>query len=116
MKSQKNHKKITSTYVAMMDNYPKHDELYFKIGKSVSIDTRIRQIISCNPFVKTILVHNFDCERYLHNELSEYKIKNEWFCIPDAKTKKDIAIKIHPLIIEYIEHHSITKTGKDESK
>ena len=93
----------SSTYIAFMDGLPEYQKLYFKIGKSINYNERLRQLKTSNPFIKTILLHSFDCEYFLHFHLKNYKVKNEWFCINDAVTIKDVAKIVQPLLLNYLE-------------
>jgi len=93
----------SSTYIAFMDGLPEYQKLYFKIGKSINYNERLRQLKTSNPFIKTILLHSFDCEYFLHFHLKDYKVKNEWFCINDAVTIKDVAKIVQPLLLNYLE-------------
>lgn len=92
----------SSTYIAFMDGLPEYSKLYFKIGKSINHKERLRQLQTSNPFIKTILLHGFDCEYFLHSYLKKYKVKNEWFCINEASTVKDACKLILPLITNYL--------------
>lgn len=92
----------SSTYIAFMDGLPEYSKLYFKIGKSINYKERLRQLQTSNPFVKTILLQGFDCEYFLHSYLKKYKVKNEWFCINEASTVKDVCKLILPLITNYL--------------
>jgi hypothetical protein len=92
----------SSTYIAFMDGLPEYSKLYFKIGKSINYKERLRQLQTSNPFIKTILLQGFDCEYFLHSYLKKYKVKNEWFCINEASTVKEVAIIIRPLIIDFV--------------
>lgn len=94
----------SSTYIVFMDGLPEYSKLYFKIGKSINCEERLRQLKTSNPFIKTTLLHHFDCEYFLQNELKEYKIKNEWFCIDEATKVSDVAIMIRPFITKFLEH------------
>ncbi len=87
IKKRKDSFSESQTYIVIMDNLPNYQELYFKIGKSINFTERIRQIQTANPFIKTILLFDFDCENYLHYSLKEYKIKNEWFRINNTDVK-----------------------------
>ena len=82
------------TYIAFMDNLPNHVSLYFKIGRTVNYNERLRQIRTANPFIKTVLIQSFDCEYYLHKKLKKYKVQNEWFCINTKNTVAEVAIEI----------------------
>lgn len=93
----------SSTYIAFMDNLPEYSKLYFKIGRSIGFNERLRALKNANPFIKTILIHEFDCEYFLHCHLKKYNIKNEWFCINEAVTVKDVAKIVQPLILNYLE-------------
>jgi hypothetical protein len=93
----------SSTYIAFMDGLPEYQKLYFKIGKSINYNERLRQLKTSNPFIKTILLQGFDCEYFLHFHLKDYKVKNEWFCINEATTPKEVALIIQPLILNYLE-------------
>jgi hypothetical protein len=93
----------SSTYIAFMDGLPQYQKLYFKIGKSINYNERLRQLKTSNPFIKTILLQGFDCEYFLHFHLTDYKVKNEWFCINEATTPKEVALIIRPLILNYLE-------------
>jgi hypothetical protein len=97
----------SSTYIAFMDGLSNHSKLYFKIGKSINYNERLRQLQTSNPFIKTILLNHFDCEYFLHNCLKGYKVKNEWFCIDEATSVKDVATIILPLITEFLEHKNV---------
>jgi len=99
----------SSTYIAFMDGLQENSKLYFKIGKSINYNERLRQLKTSNPFIKTILLQNFDCEYFLHSHLKEYKVKNEWFCINEASTPKEVALIIQPLILNYLELNKIER-------
>ena len=92
----------SSTYIAFMDGLPEYSKLYFKIGKSINPKERLRQLQTSNPFIKNILLHDFDCEYFLHFHLKKHKVKNEWFCINKALTPQDACKIILPLITNYL--------------
>ena len=99
----------SSTYIAFMDGLPEYQKLYFKIGKSINYNERFRQLKTSNPFIKTILLQDFDCEYFLHSNLKDYKVKNEWFCINEVSTPKEVAIIIRFLILKYLELNKVEK-------
>lgn len=92
----------STTYVAFMNGFPEYSKLYFKIGKSINYKERLRQLRTANPFIKSILLQDFDCEYFLHFHLKKYKVKNEWFCINEATTVEDVCKIIMPLITNYL--------------
>jgi hypothetical protein len=75
--------------------------LYFKIGKTISLEWRLRQLQTANPIIGTVSTIPFDCEKYLHINLKAYKVRKEWFCMKDLVSAKDVLKKISLLIIEY---------------
>ena len=102
----KKHRKDTlvesSTYIIFMDNLPKYDKLYFKIGRSINVTERLRQLQTGNPFIKSILILDFDCEYFLHQYLRKYKVQKEWFCIDAEKNPQNVVYNyIEPLLIKY---------------
>ena len=100
--------KETETYIAIMDNYPNYEKLYFKIGRTINRTERLRQLKNANPFIGTILIHKIDCELYLKHSLKKYKIINEWYSL-NSKDIKDIAILLQPLIQKYYEQAKTEK-------
>jgi hypothetical protein len=98
----KNSIKEVETYIAIMDNLPNYEKLYFKIGRTINRTERLRQLKNANPFIKTILIHKIDCELYLKHSLKKYNIQNEWFSIK-SKDIKDITLLLQPLINEFYE-------------
>ena len=96
----------SSTYIAFMDNLPEYSKLYVKIGRSIGFNERLRALKNANPFIKTILIHEFDCEYFLHCNLKKYNIKNEWFCINEADTVKKVAKIVQPLVLNFLELHN----------
>ena len=93
----------SSTYIIFMDNLPEYNKLYFKIGRSINVMERLRQLRTGNPFIKTILIQDFDCEYFLHQHLRKYRVQKEWFCIDTEKTPADVAYNyIKPLLIEFL--------------
>lgn len=92
----------SKTYIAIMDGLPNYERLYFKVGKTINTNERFRQISTSNPFIKTILLFNFDCEYYLHKSLKKYHLTKEWFAI-DCVEVKTLAKMIIPHITNYNE-------------
>ena len=92
----------STTYITIMDGLPNYERLYFKVGKTINTDERFRQIRTANPFIKTILLIDFDCEYYLHKSLQKYHLTNEWFSV-DCTDVKSLAKMIMPHIINYEE-------------
>ena len=60
------------------------DERYYKIGRSVNPEKRLKQISTGNPKAKLLNTLEGDYEKWLHDILSEYRIKNEWFEFTEA--------------------------------
>ena len=90
----------SKTYVAVMNALPNYEKLYFKIGKTINHKSRFRQLRTANPFIKTILLHNFDCEYYLHKCFKDYHLINEWF-VMESKDIKDLAKVLTPFLTEF---------------
>jgi hypothetical protein len=108
VESQKKRKKVrrdsyteSLTYIVFMDAVNNFDKLYFKIGKTISLEWRLRQLQTANPIIGTVSTIPFDCEKYLHINLKAYKVRKEWFCMKDLVSAKDVLKKISLLIIEY---------------
>ena len=99
------------TYIAIMDAMPNYDKLYFKIGKTINFKERQRQLKTANPFIKTILLQDFDCEYFLHQKLKENKYKNEWYSI-ESKSIKDVGLLIKPHLIDFINETNILNERK----
>ena len=88
-----------------MDNMPEtiYSKKYpspicFKIGKSNDPKRRLITLKTANPFIKSFKVYDFDCESYLHEELKQYNINKEWFCVPN----KYKSIHVKRWIYKYI--------------
>ncbi len=52
---------------------------FFKVGRSKDINSRLRQIETANIHIVAHKIINFDCENEIHNFLSHFRYKNEWF-------------------------------------
>jgi hypothetical protein len=98
-------KQTAKTYIAFMDNMPEtiYSKKYpspicFKIGKSNDPKRRLITLKTANPFIKSFKVYDFDCESYLHEELKQYNINKEWFCVPN----KYKSIHVKRWIYKYI--------------
>ena len=108
----------SKTYITIMDGLPNYERLYFKVGKTINTDERFRQIKTSNPFIKTILLFNFDCEYYLHKSLKKYHLTKEWFTIDctDVRTLANIItphiIKYNEILNEHYERQYSTESGK----
>ena len=94
------HKIESETYIAIMDNLPNYEKIYFKVGRTTNRVERFRQLRNANPFIKTCLVMPFDCELYLKHYLKDLKIVNEWHFF-ESKDIRDLSTYLKPLIVNY---------------
>lgn len=65
---------------------------YTKIGKSIDINRRLKEIKSANPTVELITVIDKDIELELHHEYEHKRMNGEWFNLTE-KDINDIKIK-----------------------
>ena len=95
---------LTYTYVIVLDN-----SNLIKIGKSKTLNDRVRQIKTANPFVKTIHTIAGDYESYLHRCLSGLRYKGEWFKLEENKVKDVIESLIHIRLNSFSDCEAVNK-------
>ena len=66
-----------------------------KIGRTVNLETRVRQIKTGNPFVKDVYYLSGDYENYIHRCLIDSRIKGEWFDVGDVSVIDLLDMLIH---------------------
>jgi len=78
-------------YICPKSNKPKQfityfitDNFYIKIGKAIEVSLRIKELQAGNPnlLTATVLIKH-DAERYFHRMFRKYRIRNEWFKLPE---------------------------------
>ena len=66
------------TYI-MLDEYTG----YVKIGYSINVEFREKTLSAQFPKIKTIKIFNKNIENVLHKKYHQYRLRGEWFDIPD---------------------------------
>ena len=66
------------TYI-MLDEYTG----YVKIGYSINVEFREKTLSAQFPKIKTIKIFNKNIEKVLHRKYHQYRLRGEWFDIPD---------------------------------
>lgn len=54
---------------------------YYKIGKTQSIESRLKVFETHNPNFELVYLINIDCENYLHCHFYKKRYKLEWFTL-----------------------------------
>ena len=68
-----------------------YDGTYYKIGKSVSPDRRIKEIRSHNPQAELIHTIPADVETELHRKYSECRVENEWYNLQSEQVSEIVS-------------------------
>lgn len=69
-------------YINRPYTYLISDGRYYKIGESLNPFRRLKQLRTANPFVKLIGYTKKYSESRLHQKFNKWKIKGEWFDLP----------------------------------
>ena len=69
----------------------------YKIGITKNLEKRLRELQTGNPDEIMLVCANFipnasELEANLHRELAHYRIRGEWFQLPDEELEKAIEI------------------------
>ena len=109
-----------------MVTYLIKDFLYYKIGRTVSLENRLDGIYSHNISAQIISFIDGDIEKKLHRKFKNKRIKNEWFQLNDSDVgyilnefgnPQSEDIKYKQYIIEsglYAGRHLISMKTKEE--
>lgn len=91
-----------------MKTYLIYDGRYFKIGRSLDIEKRLKSIKSHNPDATLLCLTDGDIEYEIHSKYQEYNYHNEWFFIPDDEIIKKLVSEFDYVVNE-IETFKFTK-------
>ena len=89
--------KPQNTYIIFLSN-----DTSFKIGVTVDVDSRVRNIQCANPFINKVkIIENKNYEHYLHRCLDTWRFKGEWF---NLRLKNQIVITVITYLIQLREN------------
>lgn len=54
-----------------------------KVGKTTDLEKRLKHYKTHNPSFKVIYTYEADVEKEIHEALKSYKVRNEWFDVPE---------------------------------
>lgn len=55
-----------------------------KVGKTANLSRRLKHYKTHNPSFKVIYTYEADIEKEIHDALKDYRVRNEWFDVPES--------------------------------
>lgn len=100
-------------------NFALKGDIYFKIGISSDVRSRLQTLQTGNPFKLSVLfkIKVFSredaivLERGMHNKLWEIRLEGEWFSFGNKYTKEDLSKELRILINKLMDQANISTSG-----